>query len=106
MERLWESCFCGGWVIGFSSAARQLVPLLRHRLPQVDHTAFLLFLRLRICHHQHLAVIDFMLEEQQAAMSADHHGLASFLELLAVVSAPLSLHADFVEGSRASSWCC
>src|SRR5215831_19441416 len=47
-----------------------------------------------------------MLQEQQAAVSANDHGLASFLELLAVVRAPLSLYAHLVKGSRASSGCC
>src|SRR5689334_11598568 len=47
-----------------------------------------------------------MLQEQQAAVSAHHYSLASFLELLAVVRAPLCLHANLVEGSRASSRCC
>src|SRR5690242_9736230 len=47
-----------------------------------------------------------MLQEQQAAVSAHHHGLASLLKLLAVMRAPLRLYANLVEGSRASSRCC
>ena len=46
---------------------------------------------------QHLAVVDLMLQHQQAAVRVDHHGLASLAEFLAVVRAALCLHPHLVK---------
>src|SRR5205807_8752241 len=69
-------------------------------------SAFLLFLGERIRQHQHLAVIHFVFEKQQAPVGTHRHRFAGFFELLAVVGAPLGLHSDFVKGPRAASWRC
>jgi len=74
-------------------------------LPLIYNAAFLLFQCLRVRQDDHLAVIDLMLQHQQPAVRVDHHGLARFFKLLAVMRTALGLHAYLVEGPPAASVC-
>lgn len=72
------------------------------RLALVDDAALLIFQRFRVRQNQHLAVVNFVLQEQQPAVCVDHHGLASLLELLSIVRAALRLHSHLVKRSSAA----
>lgn len=83
--------------------ADPLAPLARLSLK--NHPAFLLFQGLRIRQNEHLAVIDLVLQQQQAAVRVHHNGLARLFEFLSVVRSALRLHTHLMEGPPASPVC-
>src|SRR6202521_567507 len=86
------------WGEKFDPHALPLLP----RIAQVDDSAFQLFLRLRVADDQHLPILDFILQKQQAAVGIDDHGFASLAEFAAIMAASLRLHAHPVKGPRAA----
>jgi len=70
---------------------------------QIDNPAFLLFLGLRVNQHQHFAVVDFVAQIQQAAVSADHQGLTDFAKLAAFMAATEGLQAHLMEDTLAAA---
>ena len=75
-----------------------VVPYLAYK----HHPTFQFFLGDRVFQHNHLAVIHFILQQDQAAVRIDHHGIARFLEFLAIVRAALRLDANLVKNSCAA----
>jgi len=69
---------------------------------QIDHAAFLFFLRERIGQFEHFAVVHLVLQEQQAAVRVHHERFARFLELFPVVRPPLHLDSHTVKNSSAA----
>jgi signal transduction protein with GAF and PtsI domain len=75
------------------------------RLALVYDTALLFFQGLWVRQDEHLAVVDLVLQQQQAAMRIHDDGFTSFFEFLAIVRAALRLQANLVEGASAASVC-
>jgi hypothetical protein len=64
--------------------------------------AFDLFLGFRVGDRQQFAVVHFVFQREQAAVRADHQGLARFTEFFAIVSASLRLHLHLAEDASAA----
>ncbi len=75
-------------------------------IAQINHSAFLFFLRLGVCQHEHLAVVHLMLKHEEAAVGIDDHGFAELAELLPVMCATLRLHPDPVKYAPAAARRC
>jgi hypothetical protein len=72
-------------------------------VPLINHAAFLFFIRIGVHKDEQFAIIDFVLEKQQAALGVDHNGFAGFLELAAVVGAALGLEALLEKNAAAAT---
>jgi len=70
---------------------------------EINDAAFLLFVSFGVGEDNHFAVVDLMLEHEQAAVGVDDDGLANFLKFLAIVSAARGLHAHLVEDASAAA---
>lgn len=68
-----------------------------------DDPALLFLLRLWVDEHEYLAVVDLVLQHQQAAMRADHQSFAHFAELAAFMAAAERLQSHLVKDSLASA---
>lgn len=71
-------------------------------LALIDDSALLLFQRFGIRQHEHFAVVDFVLHQEQATMRADHHGFARLVEFFSIVRAALGLQPHFVKCAAAA----
>lgn len=72
------------------------------KIAEKNNAAFDLFLRFRVGDRQQLSVVHFMLQREEAAVRADHEGLARFTEFFAIVSASLRLHLHLAEDASAA----
>src|SRR5262245_48956110 len=61
-----------------------------------------LFLSIRVCDSQKFAVVYFVFQSEEAAVRADHEGLARFTEFFAIVSASLRLHLHLAKDASAA----
>jgi len=77
-----------------------------HWIAQINHSAFLFFLRLRISQNEHYAVVHLMLQHEKAAVGIDDHGFAELSELFSVMSAALRLHSNPVKHATAAARRC
>jgi hypothetical protein len=74
------------------------------RIAQKYDAAFQLFVRIRICEHQHLSLLDFVLQQEQPAMGIHHHGFAHFPESPPVEVSPCGLDSHLVKHAPAAPW--
>jgi hypothetical protein len=68
-----------------------------------DDAAFQLFLREGIHQNQQLALVDFGLQKEQAAMGVDHQGFANFVEFTPGMVPALGRQPHLMEDTRATA---
>jgi hypothetical protein len=71
---------------------------------QKHHAALLLIIRVRIRQYDHLALIDFVLQQQQSAVRIDHQRLAHFAKFSSIVAAAGRLDSHLVKHAPAAAW--
>src|SRR5271155_1241997 len=74
------------------------------RIAQKHHPALQLLFRVRIGQHQHLSLLDFVLQQEQPAVRIHHHGFAHFAEFPPVVISPVHFYPHFVKHAPAAAW--
>ncbi len=74
-------------------------------LALVHHPALLLFQGLRVRQDEHLAVVDLVLQHQQAAVRIHDNCFARLLKLFPIMRAALRLQSHLVKGPPAAPVC-
>lgn len=72
------------------------------KIAKENDPALNFFLRLRVGNGEQLTVVHFVFQSEEAAVRADHEGLARFTEFLAIVSASLRLHLHLAKDASAA----